>query len=107
MRIRFVETWEWDTVEVGQAETPWKLAEERFVSYFHDPHRGRRLYEQVEEKYGCFALNAVDWAIAMNTVIATLNALSEDALESEVIAAFELGTARQAEISRRGSCNTS
>lgn len=90
VKIRFVKPDEWGTVEGGIADMPWLVAHERFVSFFEDKRRARGLYEHVEEKHGCRAWNATDWAVAMNSVITILNTLSGSASEDDVIAAFGL-----------------
>ncbi len=90
MAIRYVKPEEWGTVEGVIADMPWLVAKSRFVSFFKNPQRGSGLYEHVEKNHGCHASNAVDWAVAMNSVLAILNTLPDDASEADVMNAFGL-----------------
>jgi hypothetical protein len=90
MKIRFVKPQEWGTVEGAIADMPWLAAKSRFVTFFKNPARGSGLYEHVEKNHGCYASTATDWAVAMNSVIAILNTIPDDASEAEVVHAFGL-----------------
>nr|WP_315222883.1 hypothetical protein [uncultured Duganella sp.] len=90
MQIRFVKAEEWGKVEGAVADMPWLAAKERFIAFFKEPRHGAGLYEHVEVKHGCYAANAVAWAIAMNSVITILNTLPDGATEADVKTAFGL-----------------
>lgn len=88
MAIRNVSAKEWGALEGKTKNMPWLVAEYQFTSSFKDPMAASGAWDKVNQKFGCYASNADDWASGMNKVISLLNKLPESASEIDIKRAF-------------------